>query len=298
VADVSPEWIYALNGRTELLPETTECSTLCFPQSSIGPVLAENWDWMKPTEDLAIIMRLRINKKDQPSRTIMMATEPGIIGKAGMNSDGVGVCLNLLIAKNLPKDGLPVHILLRAALDSKNLKEWQDRIESLPSHLRGTVNAIVAADASGDWVNYEFAGREIYRVSPRENNLCCQYRTNHFLSPTSLNDQSILPSSYSRYARLEELVAMNDIPLEEGKRNEGCEPSKKDGKEEILSHIRRLLFDRAREDLPILRKFVWDAKMAVDTGTICSIVMCLQERTLLATKGSPLHSPNFHSFTL
>jgi len=236
------------------------------------------------------MLRLRINKKDHPSRTILMVTEPGIIGKAGMNSDGVGVCLNLLVHKNLPKDGLPIHILLRAALDSKNLKEWQDRIEALPPHLRGTISAIVAADASGAWVNYEFAGREIYRVSPRENNLCCQYRTNHFLSPTNLNEPASLPSSHSRYDRLEELVT-NDVPREE------CEP-KKDGKEETLSHIRRLLWDKAREDLPILRKFVLDSNMAVEVGTICSIVMFLQEKTLLATRGSPLHSPTFRSFTL
>ena len=87
--------------------------------------------------------------QDKPDRSIMMMTEPGIIGKVGMNSSGVGVSLNLLVAKKVPKDGLPIHILLRTALDSNSVREWQDKIEALPSHFRGTTSAIVAEDETG-----------------------------------------------------------------------------------------------------------------------------------------------------
>jgi len=131
-------------------------------------------------------------------------------------------------------------------------------------------------------VNYEFAGKEVRSVPLRENSLGCQWRTNHYLCHTELNDKSILASSYSRFERMEELVTSHEHSNEE----------------DALSQVQRLLFDNAREDLPILRKFVWDQKMGVEIGTICALVMCLREKKLLATRGSPLHAPNFVSFSV
>ena len=58
-----------------------------------------------------------------------MITEPGIIGKIGLNSSGLGVCLNILrINKRL--DGVPVHIVLRAVLDATNINDALDRAKA------------------------------------------------------------------------------------------------------------------------------------------------------------------------
>ena len=40
-----------------------ECSTICFPKTSIGPILAQNWDWLKPLEELVVLMRIQFKVK-------------------------------------------------------------------------------------------------------------------------------------------------------------------------------------------------------------------------------------------
>lgn len=49
---------------------------------------------------------------------IKMITEAGIIGKIGLNELGVGVCLNAIKAPGCDPSRLPVHLGLRAALES------------------------------------------------------------------------------------------------------------------------------------------------------------------------------------
>jgi isopenicillin-N N-acyltransferase-like protein len=52
-----------------------------------------------------------------------MITEAGIIGKIGLNSAGVGVCLNAIRAKGVDMSRIPVHLALRKALDSSSATE-------------------------------------------------------------------------------------------------------------------------------------------------------------------------------
>lgn len=55
-------------------------------------LLGQTWDWGRPLENLAVLMQLKISE----NHTIQMLTEPGIIGKIGLNSHGIGTCLNIL----------------------------------------------------------------------------------------------------------------------------------------------------------------------------------------------------------
>ncbi|KIV57392.1 hypothetical protein AM501_29635 [Aneurinibacillus migulanus] len=55
-------------------------------------LLGQNWDWNNRVKPGMIV--LEINQAPRP--TILMVTEAGIVGKIGMNSEGVGVCLNFL----------------------------------------------------------------------------------------------------------------------------------------------------------------------------------------------------------
>ena len=122
-AEIDPLWIYALNGRTELLNlNPMECTTLAFKKQGI---IGQNWDWESEMEELAVI--LDIEKED--GHRILTMTEPGMIGKIGMNQCGIGVCLNFMTIENYHPYGVPLHVLLRKILDSKTLGEAQSHIQ-------------------------------------------------------------------------------------------------------------------------------------------------------------------------
>ena len=60
-----------------------------------------------------------------------MITEAGIIGKIGLNSDGVGVCFNAIRAKGVDKILLPVHLGLRMALECKTATAAAEKLERI-----------------------------------------------------------------------------------------------------------------------------------------------------------------------
>ena len=85
------------------------CTALCFQPTAL---LGQNWDWSSQLENLAVLLQIRVSE----NMTIQMLTEPGIIGKIGMNSQGIAACLNILLL-NKPLDGVPIHIVLRSILE-------------------------------------------------------------------------------------------------------------------------------------------------------------------------------------
>lgn len=94
--------IVCLNARTEIMLSNpkpnressdgpNECTSMFCPKEGI---LAQNWDWDKTLEPLMFVQKIT-----QPDgHQLIQLTEPGILGKIGMNSAGVGVCLNILAA--------------------------------------------------------------------------------------------------------------------------------------------------------------------------------------------------------
>ncbi|CAF1511888.1 unnamed protein product, partial [Didymodactylos carnosus] len=110
-SNVHPLWIIALNIRSEiinhLLLETNECTAL---YSKTDRLLGQNWDWAEEFEHLAFINYLNSD--------ILQLTEPGVLGKIGFNSSGIGVCLNFVQPVTVVNDSIPLHILLRSILDS------------------------------------------------------------------------------------------------------------------------------------------------------------------------------------
>jgi isopenicillin-N N-acyltransferase-like protein len=51
---------------------------------------------------------------------ITQITEAGIIGKTGINSLGVGICLNAIRTKGVDFSKLPLYLALHAALNSRS----------------------------------------------------------------------------------------------------------------------------------------------------------------------------------
>jgi len=252
-AELDPLWIYVLNARTEILSfGTQECTIAFFKKSAL---LGENWDWAQDLEDLAILLRI----KRVDGHTILMMTEPGVIGKIGLNSAGLGVALNLLECP-AKLDGVPIHIMLRAVLDCSSLAEVQSVVVK---NSFGKASNILIGDASGQSLDVEFAGKDLFMLSPQENVFV---HTNHYLS-VDFPKKENLASSQARYVRGVELAG----GIKKGS----------------IDEMKRLLLDRENRELPICRPYE-KSRYISSVGTICSIVMDLPRREMHITKGSPL----------
>ena len=254
-AGIDPRWIVALNARTEILSRapgaSNECTAVYFSEPSI---LGQNWDWGRALEPLAVLMK--IQRPD--GHIIFMFTEPGIIGKIGMNSSGLGVCLNILTLGQL-LDGLPVHIILRAVLDCKSLAQ----VDSLLArHGAGKASNIMVADAGGNGFDVEFCGETSYRIEPAGNYLL---HTNHYLGRAINSDQDAdFSSSYARFNRATQILSGN--------------------KERSAAAMCKLLSDDSDRLLPIYRAFLPDDSVH-ELGTVCTIVMELAQQKMWLRKG-------------
>jgi len=253
-----PVWqVYALNGRTEiyrLLAEKPkpadpgECTALYFPQAAL---LGQNWDWHPRLEELAVVVRLR--KPD--GHTIVMLTEPGIIGKIGLNSSGLGVCLNILFGAS-STTGIPIHVLLRSVLDATSTQDAEMRLRGLPL---GTSSNMLIADRGGDAVDLEIRGTELVRYGAHEGDLI---HTNHYLADESTATATI-PGSVKRLSRAREL-----FPLHAG-----------DG----VAGMRAVLADRENPEFPICRGYAKGIDFLV--GTVASLILDLGAGRLHVARG-------------
>jgi isopenicillin-N N-acyltransferase-like protein len=160
--------------------------------------LAQNWDWMDA--QAPHLIRLQIVQSGKPS--IDMITEAGIIGKIGLNSAGVGVCLNAVRAKGVDYARLPCHLALRAALECTGQREGGEM-------LRGTGVAsschILVADESGGR-GYECSWRDVVEVGEEAGMQGVITHTNHYVMKHDAVEDPDLEDSFRRLPRIEKLI--------------------------------------------------------------------------------------------
>jgi isopenicillin-N N-acyltransferase-like protein len=259
-AELPPAHIFAINARSELVPFTApECTAVCAPQAGL---LGQTWDWCEELEDLVTVMS--ITRED--GHRLLTVTEPGIVGKIGLSSAGLGVCLNFLSAPR-SSDGVPVHNLLREALESNSLPQARERLRQAGTGRGG--NILLAAD-TGEAVNFEFAGDAVDEHAVGETFV----HTNHCLfHPLSAGDMEA--NSHARNNRALELIA--STPLEG------------------LQDMKNVLSDRHDLDAPICAPY--HPLFGLNLGTICTVIMDLSGRELHFRMGS-LPGAEFTVFSL
>ncbi|MCJ7685296.1 MAG: C45 family peptidase [Desulfobacteraceae bacterium] len=257
-AGADPLWIYALHGRTELLNlNPMECTTFAFRKQRL---IGQNWDWDQEVEELAVI--LDIEKED--GHRIITMTEPGMIGKIGMNSCGLGVCLNFMSIEDYRPYGVPLHVILRTILDSKTMEEALSLIEP---HLMGKVGNILIADGTGKVEDMEIGGDEFHSIPVQD----LFAHTNHFLTKVDY-DLQLFPNTLGRYRRAKELLQTLD------------EPS--------VQSMKDILRDSTDEEYPICRKRFSHPWLTDDTSiTVTSIIMDLKNLQFHITRGNPFDNP-------
>ena len=256
-AAVDARLLFALNSRSEIFNNASskarvaECTAVFNRHDSC---LAQNWDWSEKLGSLVVDMRI---DRDDGHR-IRMLTEPGIIGKIGMNNAGLGVCLNILSSTD-HLDGIPVHILLRAVLDSTNLDQARDL---LLDNSRGKASHILAANREGACFGIEFAGNRSHTIESKGE---FQLHTNHYLVDSSLNGKEIFPSTYERMKHATQL-------LQEDATVEG---------------IRRMLCDQSRAELSICKPPTEsDTAGFGRVGTLFTVLMDLKKGLMEIRCGS------------
>jgi isopenicillin-N N-acyltransferase-like protein len=260
-----PLWLYAINARTELslMSGMNECNAIVCPKHNL---LAQTWDWAQKLEGNFVIMRISFPDGHQ----ILQLTEAGMIGKIGINNQGLGVTLNYLYDENTSFYTVPIHILLRCVLECRTLKEA--KIAARKSCNGKASNLIIAQ--SGKAINIEFAGNLIHFFDVDD----VEYvHTNHFLHakpPKIVVEESYINSVTRRRTALEKLELL--------------QMSTPQAVTEVLS-------DRTNGKNAILASYKPDPiEMLGDYGTLATIVMDLNDRTMMLREGNPANQ----SFTI
>jgi len=184
-AAVAAAEIYALNARTELLYGTRPVSGDrtapdgddggCTALGVLGThttdghlLLAQNWDWHPDQREAMVLLATR----DERGHTVLALTEAGMLAKTGLNSAGLGVCVNMLACDRdgLSRDGgdpgLPYHVMLRAALEADTLA---DALRVLCGATRnGSINLLLgqAAEAGGELIDLELVPGDVGWLHP------------------------------------------------------------------------------------------------------------------------------------
>ena len=223
-------------------------------------LLAQNWDWR--SEQAENLIRLQIRQKSKPS--IDMITEAGIIGKIGLNSMGVGVCLNAIRVSGVNYNQLPCHLALRACLDSRSRDDAERTLRNASQPNGGISSAchILLADPTGG-VGLECTSRDIVSLPMSSRGVLTH--TNHFIRHHSgVAESSDLPDSPFRLARINNMI-------------ESCH------NDPHADDIEFMMTDEENYPASINRGRTKDSSVA----TLFSIVMELEKRVATVKIGRP-----------
>ncbi|KAL8677693.1 MAG: hypothetical protein Q9224_001629 [Gallowayella concinna] len=228
------------------------CTALSWKDGNTS-LLAQNWDWQE--EQKNNLVRLRIKQNGKPN--IDMITEAGIIGKIGLNSARVGVCLNAIRANGVDYRKLPCHLALRLCLDSRSRKEAVAAIQY--AGVASSCHILVADPEGGTGVECSSADIILLPMS----NGGRVIHTNHYIQVhPGVIENVPYKDTFARLARATELA--------------------KDSRPEIVS-VQKLLQDEEGYPTAINRQHTDDDT----TATLFSIVMDLEGRFADVRMGRP-----------
>ncbi|KAI0401715.1 peptidase C45 acyl-coenzyme A:6-aminopenicillanic acid acyl-transferase-like protein [Xylaria palmicola] len=216
-AEVSIVDILALNVRTEIMfglfsdatsdiaqVPTDGCTSLGWLTPSRS-ILAQNWDWMAEQAENLVVCHVSQALTGAPD--FSMVTEAGIIGKIGLNANGVGCCLNAIKCRGADRSKLPVHFALRSVLESPSRGAAVEAIRRTgvagSGHiLVGDATGLTGLECTSAWVR-ELAMDDAGRIC----------HTNHLiLDNTDMDEVLWLEDSLPRLARIRDLSARMKDP--------------------------------------------------------------------------------------
>lgn len=247
-----------MNVRTEIAYGmfSDGCTALSWKAENAS-FLAQNWDWEHEQKENLIL--LRIHQSSKP--TIHMITEAGIIGKIGLNSAGVGVCLNAIRARGVDFNKLPCHLSLRSTLESPSRVEAVSTLEKV-----GVASAchILIADPTGG-MGLECSSQDICKLPMRDGKV---FHTNHFVVD---------------HVGVEEKMQVKDSPFRIERIHDLVSAAEKEDPIPQVERVEKLLEDEKNYPAAICRAETDDSSLA----TLFSIVMDLKAKTARVRLGRP-----------
>ncbi|WP_262908320.1 C45 family autoproteolytic acyltransferase/hydolase [Brevibacterium zhoupengii] len=176
----------ALNARTELLFGAKQrddgCTALSvLPQftKSGHTLLAQNWDWHPDQAPNTILLATR----DTQGFSVLAMTEAGMLAKCGLNSSGLGMCLNLLTSdSDCRGEGVPIHLMLRGALQARTMACAHRNV--LQPERVASANVLLA-DSGGESIDFELAPSCFASILPRSGLIA---HANHFETDLGITD--------------------------------------------------------------------------------------------------------------
>lgn len=208
-AEADPAAIVVLNHYTDLkdvpeLNQDEDCSSLA-AQTPDGPLLAQTWDMHGSVEPY--VCMLHVPADDRPEQWVFSIV--GCLALAGMNADGLGVCINNLKSHD-GRVGVVWPALVRRMLAERNAEAALHVLRTAPMssghhYLFGDANRVYGVETSGE--RKEVVLDAAWPDAPS------YLHTNHCLSPAieSVSWVSEWSTSYERFEWLEKSVG--DAPI-------------------------------------------------------------------------------------
>ena len=252
--------ILALNVRTEIAYGLARdgCTAISW-KTDTSSFLAQNWDWQEEQQENLI--NLNIGQEGKPA--INMITEAGIIGKIGLNSRGVGVCLNAIRAQGVDFHRLPCHLALRTCLESTSTEEAVVALRK--AGVASACHILVADSASA--IGLECSHFDMIELATQQGVLT---HTNHYIKLHHGKEGTMVKDSPTRLERIDQLVREQKERLRES----GVLG---------LEDIRSMLKDEENYPTAICRSRTDDSSAA----TLFSIVMDLRNGKAEIVTGKP-----------
>jgi hypothetical protein len=259
--------------------ENHHCSAMGVPATDGRPaIVAQNMDLERYTDGYQVLMRIPADAR-HPEQMIL--TYAGLIGLNGMNSAGVGVCVNTMMQLSASATGLPVAFVVRGLTgksEKTNILEFVQEVE----HASGQNYIIGIRDEVFD---FEASAGKVVRFEPGNANGTV-YHTNHPL----VNDD-VKPW----YASDSPAVSKDNRP-EPGNSQYRLEAVKKRvvGKRTLDGEsIKETLRSKDHKEHPVCRS----NRKNKSAFTFASVIMTLSDNPILEIVAGPPDESEYSTYT-
>ncbi|WP_109467009.1 C45 family autoproteolytic acyltransferase/hydolase [Albibacillus kandeliae] len=211
-AGLDPRLVAAINARTEILARIGtrtrgECSAvIALPAGGGAPVAVQTWDWYHRFSGGWLVWEI---PHADGSMTKTM-TEYGIVGKAGLNTRGIGLLFTILHHTGDGAGiGVPVHVAARAALDlGADINRAAQILAAARVSASSSINLAAYEDGTAAALTVELHPGGPSFVLPDNDGLLIH--TNHFLAPAPAQcdtEPAAFPDTLVRHNLLHRRIA-------------------------------------------------------------------------------------------
>lgn len=271
-SEKSLEDIVVLNARYELAITSLAgkylegCTSFAFsPQAtkSHHVLIGQNWDFMHGLKDSCIF--LMIEQEEMPK--IAMHIEAGMVGHKGLNSAGIGLCINALISnKDKIQPAVPlITVISRKIMNSTRIRDALSAV--LRAERSASINFMIA-HSDGEVLNLEITPEDVAVTYPSQGILT---HSNNFLEfNPGIKDlgKIFFPDSITRWHRMKELLKSKIGKIEE-------------------REIKNATSDHFDHPYSICRHTDERSPKEHSFETILSMIMDLKDKSMYVTEGNP-----------